>query len=67
MRQPLFYEAVKVDGPKNKILEFNQTDNFMDEKELKHFESMCNALSDRANFFNTKLNDYHNELMAKLI
>jgi hypothetical protein len=47
MRQPLFYDAVKVDGPKKKILEFNATDNFMDEKELKHFETLCNALADK--------------------
>lgn len=67
MRQPLFYDAVKVDGPKKKILEFNATDNFMDEKELKHFETLCNALADKNQFYTTKLNDYHNALMTKLI
>ena len=38
MRSYLFYDAVKIDGAKKKILEFNATDNFMDDKELKSFE-----------------------------
>ena len=67
MKQFLFYEAVKIDGPKNKILEFNTADNFMDEKELKHFESLCGVLGDKDKFFNTKINDYHNALLTKLI
>lgn len=58
MRQMQFFEAVKIDGPKNKILEFNTTDNFMDEKELKHFEALCTTLSDKNNFFKTKINEY---------
>ena len=47
MKHFLFYEAVKIDGPKNKILEFNGTDNFMEDKELKHFESLCGVLADK--------------------
>jgi hypothetical protein len=35
MRTLLYYDAVKVDGPKKKILEFNEKDQFMDAKELK--------------------------------
>ena len=38
MKKALLYEAVKVEGPKKKILEFNETDNFMTGKELMHFE-----------------------------
>ena len=41
MRQFLWYEAVKIDGPKKKILEFNATDEFLDDKEVKVFESLC--------------------------
>ena len=67
MRSFLAYEAVKIDGPKNKILEFNTADNFMDDKELKHFEGLCAALSNKDNFFNTKINDYHTALLTKLI
>jgi len=38
MRVFLFYDAIKVEGPKKKILEFNGTHNFMNEKDLKVFE-----------------------------
>jgi len=58
MRQCLYYEAVKIDGPKNKILEFNATDKFMDDTELKRFEDLCNILSSKEKFFTTKINDY---------
>jgi len=44
MRTNLWYDAVKIDGPKKKILEFNDTDKFMDDKELKHFNGLCEVL-----------------------
>lgn len=67
MRQFQFFEAVKIDGPKNKILEFNGTDKFMDDKELKHFENLTAALADKNKYFNTKISDYGDQLMLKLI
>lgn len=67
MRTHLYYEAVKIDGPKNKILEFNGQDAFMDEKELKHFETLCQVLSDKNKYYNTKINEYHEALLSKLI
>lgn len=67
MRTSLFYDAVKIDGPKKKILEFNATMNFIEEKELKHFESLCEVLSNKDNFFKTKISDYHNGILTKLI
>jgi hypothetical protein len=41
MRQFLFYDAVKIDGPKKKLLEFNSESAFFDDKELKHFDGLC--------------------------
>ena len=67
MRTHLFYDAVKIDGPKKKILEFNAAASFMDDKELKHFESLCEVLASKEKFFLTKINDYHNALLTKLI
>lgn len=32
MRTMLYYDAVKIDGPKKKALEFNATSKYMDEK-----------------------------------
>jgi hypothetical protein len=58
MRSLLYYEAVKVDGPKKKILEFNETDKFMDDKDIKIFEGLCENLSVKEKFFQTKITDY---------
>lgn len=66
MRTLLFYDAAKIDGPKKKLLEFNATDSFMDDKELKVFESLCEALSDKDAYWKTKFTEYHSALMRKL-
>jgi hypothetical protein len=58
MRTTLLYDACKIEGPKKKILEFNATHNFMNEKELKVFESLCTVLEDKSKFYLTKINDY---------
>lgn len=67
MRTPLYYDTVKIDGAKKKILEFNETEKFMDDKELRHFEALCSALENKTNYHMTKIVDYGNVLMAKLI
>jgi len=59
MRTHLFYEAVKIDGPKKKILEFNEKEKFMDDKELKHFEGLCAALENKDKYHLTKIAEYH--------
>ena len=33
MRQALFYDAIKIQGPQKKIMEFQEQHKFMDEKE----------------------------------
>ena len=48
MRTYLYYDAVKIDGPKKKILEFNDADKFMDDKDLKVFEGLCETLKDKS-------------------
>jgi len=67
MRQYLNYDIVKIDGPYKKILEFNETDKFLEDKELKHFESLRDILSDKDKFYNTKINEYHSQILDKLI
>ena len=68
MRQFLWYEAVKIDGPKKKILEFNATDKFMDDKELKVFESLCEVFAKGKDGYHlTKINEYHSQLLNKLL
>jgi len=67
MRTSLFYDTVKIDGPKKKILEFNATHNFMNEKDLKVFEGLCTVLEDKAQYYMTKITDYQSILLDKLI
>ena len=51
MTSPLYFDAVKIDPPKNKMLEFNaalQAQGFagaLDEKDLAYFEALCKVLS----------------------
>ena len=67
MRTSLFYDTVKIDGPKKKILEFNEADKFMDEKEVKHFNSLCEVLVNKDMFYKTKIDEYHSALLSKLL
>ena len=67
MRNLLNYDAVKIEGPKKKILEFNQELNVMDEKELKQFENLCACLESKEKFFKTKIDEYGFKLLDKLI
>ena len=51
MRTSLFYDAVKIEGPKKKILEFNGTHKFMDDKELKVFEQLTVVLENKDKYY----------------
>jgi len=48
--QNIYYSAVKIDGPKKKLLEVQAELNFMTEKELIYFESMTKVLNNPAKF-----------------
>ena len=67
MRVLLFYESVKIEGPKKKILEFNEAGKFFDDKELKQFEQLCLALQAKEKFHDTKVNDYGSKILDKII
>jgi len=67
MRTILTYDTVKIDGPKKKILEFNGQQAFMDEKELKYFDGLCEVLADKSKYWSTKVSDYQEKLLTKLI
>lgn len=43
-----FYDTVNIDSPKKKILEFNEKNKFMEKKDLKWFESLCEILKDKS-------------------
>lgn len=39
----------------------------MDEKELKHFNGLCEVLGNKDNFYKTKIDEYHSALLSKLL
>lgn len=63
MTSPLYFDAVKIDPPKNKILEFNaalQAQGFagvLDEKDLAYFESLCKVLSQPQFFHSSEIDE----------
>jgi hypothetical protein len=55
MTTQLYYEAVKVDGPKKKILEFNQELQVLQEKDLIYFESLIKVLGATQQYHQTEV------------
>lgn len=55
MRQLLMYDAVKIEGPQKKILEFAESDKLLEDKELIHFNYLCNNLTDKSLYWKTKI------------
>ena len=57
-KQMLYYEAVKIDGPQKKILEFNTAlteegfTGVLVDKELTYFDGLCKVLS-KPEFFHS--------------
>ena len=45
----------------------NSADKFIEEKEMKYFEGLCEVLGDKDKFFKTKINEYHLAMLDKLI
>lgn len=45
MTQNIYFNQVKVDGPKKKLLEFQNELNFLNEKEMIYFESLFKVLA----------------------
>lgn len=67
MRQALFYDQVKIAGPQKKIMEFQEAHQFMEEKEVKVFERLCDALADPNKYYLTHVDDYGLALLVKLL
>ena len=67
MRSYLFYEQVKVDGPRKKIMELQAIEKIMDSKELEVFEKLCDALADKEKYYDTTVDECGSQLLLKLI
>lgn len=56
MKTHLYYDAVKVQPPKNKILEFNtELGGILDAKDLTFFEVLTNTLSTPGTFHSSDI------------
>jgi hypothetical protein len=58
MRTYLHYDAVKIDGPKKKIMEFNDQEKFMFANDIKVFDGLCAALENKDKYHLTKIGEY---------
>ena len=73
MSNPLYFEVVKVDPPKNKILEFNtalQGQGYagsLDEKDLEYFEKLCKVLSQPQYFHSSEIDERWIEVLKKTL
>jgi len=57
MRQILMYDAIKIEGPKKKILEFNESLKFLDEKQLKFFDKLCDGIGSKDKYHSSKVEE----------
>jgi len=67
MRQSLFYDQVKIAGPQKKIMEFQEANQFMEDKDVKVFDRLCASLADPTKYYLTRVDDYGAALLIRLV
>ena len=67
MRTMLHYDAIKIEGPQKKLIEFAQADGLLEDKEIKAVERFCALLADKPNYWKHKLSVGEAELLDKLM
>ena len=65
--QLVFFDAVKVDGPKKKILEFNAELGALEGQELIYFETLCNVLAATQNYHRSEVSPQQVKVLDKLL
>lgn len=55
MKKMLFFDAISLDGPKKKLLEFNSELNIFNESELKVLDSMVELIKNKAFYHSSKV------------
>lgn len=63
----LYYDQVKIEGPKKKILEFNAELNALDSQELIYFETLCNVLGATQNYHRSEVSPQQLKVIEKLL
>ena len=67
MTSHLFFDVVKLDGCKKKILEFNQSLNVFSEKDMIYFESLFKVLSSTATYHQSEVSPQQLEVIRKCL
>jgi hypothetical protein len=66
MKKHLFFDQINVDGPKKKLLEFNNEINLLNENELKILDDLLDMLKNKQFYHSSKLHKLGYDLVKKL-
>ena len=67
MTQQILYDQIKLDGPKKKILEFNESLKALADNDLIYFESLIRVLSQPQNFHRSEVSPQQVAVIKKLM
>jgi hypothetical protein len=68
MKKYLFFDAINVDGPKKKLLEFNQElGGILSEQDLTLLDSLLELIKNKAFYHSSKVSKQGFELIKKLL
>ncbi|TNV85584.1 hypothetical protein FGO68_gene1924 [Halteria grandinella] len=67
MKKLLFYDAINVDNPKKKVVEFVQAHGYLTDKELETLDSLIELIKGKAFYHSSKVSKQGFELVKKLL
>ena len=67
MKKFLFFDPINVEGPKKKVLEFNQELNLLNEAELVLLDSFLDLIKNKQFYHSSKLSKQGWDLLKKLL
>jgi phospholipase A-2-activating protein len=67
MKKYLFFDAVNVDNPKKKFVEFNQELNILNAHEMELFDSFLELIKNKAFYHSSKVSKQGFEMLKKIL
>lgn len=67
MKTLLFFDAINIENPKKKLLEFNSELNVLSDNELTILDSLLELIKNKAFYHSTKVSKQGYELVKKLL
>ena len=67
MKTFLFFDQIALDGPKKKLIEFNQELNILTQPELDTLESLMELIKNKSFYHSSKVSKHGYELVRKLL